>query len=86
MLNSSILVAGTAWGKVRIMMDHQNNVIHEANPSDALQIIGWKDLPKSGQEFIQVFSEVIISKIKILCYSIFFNYLLKKNIQFYYHN
>jgi len=59
-LNNSILVAGTAWGKVRTMMDHQNKVLQEANPSDAIQLIGWKDLPQAGQEFLQVSSEVII--------------------------
>lgn len=60
LLNNSILVTGTAWGKVRVMMDHQNNVLHEANPSDAIQIIGWKDLPQAGQEFLQVSSDVLL--------------------------
>lgn len=58
LLNNSILVTGTVWGKVRVMMDHQNNVLNEANPSDAIQIIGWKDLPQAGQEFLQVSSDV----------------------------
>jgi len=62
LLNNSILVAGTAWGKIRIMMDHQNNVLQEANPSDAIQLIGWKTLPQAGQEFLQVSSDVIILK------------------------
>lgn len=65
LLNNSIIVAGTVWGKVRTMMDHQNNVLCQANPSDAIQIIGWKDLPQSGQEFLQVSSDVIIFKTKI---------------------
>uniref|UniRef100_A0A2S2Q7J1 Translation initiation factor IF-2 n=1 Tax=Sipha flava TaxID=143950 RepID=A0A2S2Q7J1_9HEMI len=57
LLNGSILVAGTAWGKVRKMMDHQSNILQEANPSDAIQIIGWKELPQAGQEFLQVSSD-----------------------------
>lgn len=60
LLNNSILVAGTAWGKVRTMLDHKNNILQEANPSDAIQLIGWKDLPQAGQEFLQVSSDVII--------------------------
>lgn len=60
LLNNSILVAGTAWGKVRTMLDHQNNILQEANPSDAIQLIGWKNLPQAGQEFLQVSSDVII--------------------------
>lgn len=60
LLNNSILVTGTSWGKVRVMMDHQNNVLREANPSDAIQIIGWKDLPQAGLEFLQVSSDVLL--------------------------
>lgn len=59
LLTSSILVAGTAWGKVRMMLDNQNNVLQEANPSDAVQTLGWKDLPQAGQEFLQVSCDVI---------------------------
>lgn len=66
LLNNSILVAGTAWGKVRKMMDHQNKELLEANPSDAIQILGWKDLPQAGQEFLQVSSDVIVFMEKIL--------------------
>ncbi|XP_050532177.1 translation initiation factor IF-2, mitochondrial isoform X2 [Daktulosphaira vitifoliae] len=57
LLNHSILVAGTTWGKVRAMLDHTNKVIQEGNPSDAVQILGWRDLPQSGQEFLQVSCE-----------------------------
>lgn len=44
------------------MLDHQNNVLKEANPSDAIQITGWKDLPQAGQEFLQVSCDVVIFK------------------------
>lgn len=71
LLNNSVLVAGTTWGKVRKMMDNQNNVLQEANPSDAIQIIGWKDLPQAGQEFLQVSSDVNVFKYKnIIFYSV----------------
>lgn len=70
LLNNSILVAGTTWGKVRKMMDHQNKILLEANPSDAIQILGWKDLPQAGLEFIQVCSDVIAFIIKILLFLI----------------
>lgn len=52
-------------------MDNQNNVLQEANPSDAIQVIGWKDLPQAGQEFLQVSSYVIVFKYKnIIFYSV----------------
>ncbi|XP_050437440.1 translation initiation factor IF-2, mitochondrial isoform X3 [Adelges cooleyi] len=57
LLNNSVLVAGTAWGKVRMMLDHQNNPVRESNPSDAVQVLGWREVPQSGQEFLQVSCE-----------------------------
>lgn len=87
LLNSSILVAGTAWGKVRMMLDNQNNVLQEANPSDAVQILGWKDLPQAGQEFLQVSCDVMIFKTIILFvknkYSKLFNNTLNQVFCYY---
>lgn len=70
-MNNSILVAGTTWGKVRTMLDHQNNVLQEANPSDAIQLIGWKKLPQAGQEFLQVSSEVVIFEVFFILLQLF---------------
>ncbi|XP_018305806.1 mitochondrial translation initiation factor 2 isoform X2 [Mycetomoellerius zeteki] len=51
------LVSGLAWAKVRAMFDHSGNPVTEAKLSDAVQIIGWKDLPTAGDEILEVENE-----------------------------
>ncbi|XP_008553600.1 translation initiation factor IF-2, mitochondrial [Microplitis demolitor] len=53
----SILVCGLAWAKVRAMFDHAANPVSEAKLSDAVQIIGWRELPLVGDEIIEVEDE-----------------------------
>ncbi|EGI69934.1 PREDICTED: translation initiation factor IF-2, mitochondrial [Acromyrmex echinatior] len=51
------LVSGLTWAKVRAMFDHSGNPVTEAKLSDAVQIIGWKDLPTAGDEILEVENE-----------------------------
>ncbi|KAK0083657.1 hypothetical protein PV326_006625 [Microctonus aethiopoides] len=53
----SILVSGLAWAKVRAMFDHVGNTISEAKLSDAVQIIGWRELPSAGDLLLEVENE-----------------------------
>ncbi|XP_046658035.1 translation initiation factor IF-2, mitochondrial-like [Daphnia pulicaria] len=53
----SILVAGTAWAKVRSMFDDQGKPIQQAPPSTPVEIVGWKDLPSAGDEIFEVETE-----------------------------
>lgn len=50
-------VSGLTWAKVRSMFDHSGNPVMEAKLSDAVQIIGWKDLPTAGDEILEVENE-----------------------------
>lgn len=54
----NILVAGTAWAKVRAMFDDSGRTVDSAPPSTAVQIIGWRELPSVGEIILQVESEV----------------------------
>ncbi|XP_051562951.1 translation initiation factor IF-2, mitochondrial-like isoform X1 [Myxocyprinus asiaticus] len=51
------LVAGKCWAKVRFMFDEYNQLVTEAGPSIAVEIVGWKDLPSAGEEILEVESE-----------------------------
>ncbi|XP_062303893.1 translation initiation factor IF-2, mitochondrial isoform X2 [Osmerus eperlanus] len=51
------LVAGKSWAKVRFLFDENNRTIAEARPSDAVEIVGWKELPSAGEEIQEVESE-----------------------------
>lgn len=53
----SILVSGTAWAKVRGLFDHAGKPMEEAGPGVPVEIIGWRDLPLSGEQILEVESE-----------------------------
>ncbi|XP_071544942.1 translation initiation factor IF-2, mitochondrial [Panulirus ornatus] len=53
----AVLVAGTAWGKVRNMFDDLGRPIKAAPPSTAVQVIGWRELPSAGETVLEVESE-----------------------------
>lgn len=50
-------MSGLAWAKVRAMFDHSGNPVTEAKLSEAVQIIGWKDLPAAGEVVLEVENE-----------------------------
>lgn len=48
---SSYLVAGTAYGKVRTLLDFNGKPLKEAGPSTPVTITGFKELPQFGDSF-----------------------------------
>lgn len=48
---SSFLVAGTAYAKVRTLLDFAGKPIKEAGPSTPVTITGFKELPQFGDSF-----------------------------------
>ncbi len=51
------LVAGTAYGKVRTLLDYMGKTLKEAGPSTPVTITGLKELPQFGDTFSIVKSE-----------------------------
>ena len=51
------LVAGTAYAKIRTLLDFKSQAIKEAGPSTPVIITGFKDLPQFGDEFKLVKNE-----------------------------
>ncbi|NBX00256.1 MAG: translation initiation factor IF-2 [Methylophilaceae bacterium] len=47
-----MLLAGSAFGRVRAMLDEAGNDIKEAGPSIPVEILGLSDVPNSGEEVI----------------------------------
>lgn len=45
-----MLLAGTAFGKVRAMMDENGQAIDEAGPSIPVEILGLSDVPNAGED------------------------------------
>ena len=52
-----IIIAGTAVGRVRSMMDHTGATLKEAAPSVPVEITGLAEVPSSGDEFQAVEDE-----------------------------
>lgn len=53
----AILVSGLAWAKVRALFDHAGHPLDSAEPGTPVEILGWRDLPESGEEILEVESE-----------------------------
>jgi translation initiation factor IF-2 len=51
------VVIGSAFGKVRAMMDHRGKPVMKAGPSSPVEIFGLSDLPNVGDRFAVVASE-----------------------------
>ena len=47
-----MILAGSAFGRVRAMLDESGNDIKEAGPSIPVEILGLSDVPNSGEEVI----------------------------------
>lgn len=54
-----IVVAGTAWGKIRALNNDKGMVINEALPSMPIEIFGLEEAPVAGDEFTVVQNEKV---------------------------
>lgn len=52
-----LLVAGTAYGKIRTLLDYKGDVLKEAGPSTPVTVTGFKELPQFGDSFTIVKTE-----------------------------
>jgi translation initiation factor IF-2 len=57
------LVCGESYCRVKSMMDAQGNNLNEASPSTPVRIIGWSEVPKSGDQFNKEKSEKVAKRI-----------------------
>ena len=44
------VVAGTAWGKVRAMLDEWGDPVEEVDPARPVLVLGWNSVPEGGDE------------------------------------
>jgi translation initiation factor IF-2 len=52
-----IVVAGTAWGRVRALIDDKGANVEQAGPSVPVEVLGFDSAPEAGDEFSVVESE-----------------------------
>jgi translation initiation factor IF-2 len=54
---SDVLVAGTAFGRIKAMFDHHGRRIQKAGPSTPVAVMGLNDVPQAGDLFQVVASD-----------------------------
>jgi translation initiation factor IF-2 len=52
-----IVVAGTAWGRVRALLDDHGRQIRDAGPSTPVEVLGFAEAPEAGDRLAVVDSE-----------------------------
>lgn len=52
-----IVVAGSAWGKVKALIDDQGDQVESAGPSVPVEVLGFNSAPEAGDQFAVVSSE-----------------------------
>lgn len=52
-----VVVAGTAWGRIRALVDDRGSQIKEAGPSMPVEILGLDNAPGAGDDFVVVDGE-----------------------------
>jgi len=52
-----VLLAGTAFGRVRAMIDENGNSVDEAGPSIPVEILGLSDVPSAGEDAMVLVDE-----------------------------
>jgi len=48
----NVVVAGSAWGKIKAMFDDTGKQVHKAEPSTPVKVLGLNEVAKSGDLFI----------------------------------
>ncbi|HEY2666026.1 MAG TPA: translation initiation factor IF-2 [Actinomycetota bacterium] len=51
------VVCGSAWARVRTMLDENGHSVPKAGPAQPVQVSGWSRLPQAGDEFFVVKDE-----------------------------
>ena len=49
-----LLLSGTAWGRVRAMLDARGHRLTEAGPSTPIEVLGLNGVPQAGDLFVSV--------------------------------
>ncbi|HEY2445235.1 MAG TPA: translation initiation factor IF-2 [Rhizomicrobium sp.] len=52
-----LVVAGSEWGRVRLLVNDRGETIEEAGPSTPVEVLGLSAAPEAGDEFVVVESE-----------------------------
>lgn len=58
----NILVCGNTYCKVRNLLDSAGRPVTKAMPSDAVEVLGWREVPEAGDQVVQAKNEAQAKK------------------------
>ena len=53
------IVAGTAYGRVRAMVNDKGDRVKEAGPSEPVEVIGFNDVPDAGDQIKKAYDDAV---------------------------
>lgn len=57
LVRGDLVVAGSAWGKVKAMFDDAGRQVHKAEPSTPVEVLGLNQVAQSGDRFVVLSDE-----------------------------
>jgi translation initiation factor IF-2 len=60
-----VFVSGETYGRVKAMLDERGKQVKEAGPATPVEVVGFTDIPRAGDDFISVEGEKVAKEISL---------------------
>ncbi|HEX9949631.1 MAG TPA: translation initiation factor IF-2, partial [Thermodesulfobacteriota bacterium] len=60
-----VFVSGETYGRVKAMLDERGKQVKEAGPATPIEVVGFTDIPRAGDDFIGVEGEKVAKEISL---------------------
>jgi translation initiation factor IF-2 len=60
-----VFVSGETYGRVKAMLDEHGKQLRQAGPATPIEVVGFTDIPRAGDDFISVESEKVAKEVSL---------------------
>jgi translation initiation factor IF-2 len=60
-----VFVSGETYGRVKAMLDERGKQVREAGPATPIEVVGFTDIPRAGDDFISVEGEKVAKEVSL---------------------
>jgi translation initiation factor IF-2 len=60
-----VFVSGETYGRVKVMLDERGKPVSEAGPATPVEVVGFTDIPRAGDDFISVEGEKVAKEVSL---------------------
>jgi translation initiation factor IF-2 len=60
-----VFVSGETYGRVKAMLDERGKPVREAGPATPIEVVGFTDIPRAGDDFISVEGEKVAKEVSL---------------------